>query len=347
VLEAQRRRLGRLYGRPDLVPLLRRHAEERLDQAMTGAYHRFGFSRRVPCFQGETGLAMVTVNYSTTQFLKLMLCTLAEQWQLSLLQRLVIVDNGSRDGGLPFLRALAEQVPHIHLAERRHLLNHAAGMRAGIRVLERAERADPAGRPAGMVVFCDPDVVFRNPATLQHLAAAMTQSNAAFAGEARQAPPAHPDVQASFFAVRRDAMARRDVQPLVNHGSPAYGMQASMRRAGLTIANFPSNHGGYVLHRGRTAVAAGARYGVGGWALAVTNREPHFMGVPDGARIWAGVQDRWAWLMEPTAEQTLLGHLERRFAGSSRFARMPGSPAERTDPPPETEISEEAPRGRR
>jgi hypothetical protein len=268
-------------------------------------------------------MALITVNYSTTRLLKLMLCTLGQQSHLTYLQRIVIVDNGSVDGGTSFLEALAARVPRVHLVERRHFLNHAAGMRCGMRSLTRLEGQDPSSERAAILLFCDPDIVFRNPATLHDLSATMIVHWAAFAGEARQSPPAHPDVQASFFAVRRDVVARRHVQPLVNHGSPAYGMQASIRRAGLTIVEFPSNHGGYVLHRGRSAVAAGATYGLGGWTVALTNREPHFMGVPEGALIWAEVEEEWAPLLESSAEQTLLDHLADRFAviGPSSAAR--------------------------
>jgi glycosyltransferase involved in cell wall biosynthesis len=122
VFDEQRRRLRSLAGLPDLLPLLRRHIGELIDQTVTRAYHRFGPRTRVPPFDDEPGLALVTVNFSTTGFLKLMLCTLGEQSRLSRLDHLVIVDNQSRDGGLPFLRALAERVPRIHLVERRHLL---------------------------------------------------------------------------------------------------------------------------------------------------------------------------------------------------------------------------------
>jgi hypothetical protein len=180
-------------------------------------------------------------------------------------------------------------------------------------IIDPSRGCRPAGERATILLFCDPDVVFRNPATLHDLSAMMIAHSAAFAGEARRGPPGHPDVQASFFAVRRDVAARRQVQPLVNHGSPAYGMQASIRRAGLTIVDFPSNHGGYVLHRGRSAVAAGATYGIGGWTVALTNREPHFMGVHDGARIWAEMEEQWASLLGPSAERKLLEHLVDRF----------------------------------
>jgi hypothetical protein len=258
-------------------------------------------------------LAFITVNFSTTRLLKLMLCTLGEQSALSFVQHLVIVDNHSRDGGAPFLRALASRVPRIHLVERRHFLNHAAGMRAGMRALAGIERALPPSERAGLLVFCDTDVVFRNPAALLDLSATIIHHDAAFAGEARySSTTVHPDVQASFFAVRRDLVARRDVHPLVNLGSPAYRMQASILEAGLTLADFPSNHGGYVLHRGRSGVAAATTYGVGSYA-GDTYSEPHFMGVPNGARIWADIEERWASLLDPTAEPALIEHLANQF----------------------------------
>jgi hypothetical protein len=306
---------------------LYRHAEGVVDQIAARSYHRFGPVQRVVPFDGDPRLALITVNFSTTRFLKLMLCTLGEQSELWFVQRIVIIDNHSRDGGVPFLRALEARVPCLHLVERRHFLSHAAGMRAGVRALDHVERGVPLNQRAGLVLFCDPDVVFRNTATMLDLSAAMVRHNAAFLGEARcPSSSGHPDVQASFFAVRRDLVVRRDVQPLVNHGSPAYGMQASMLRAGLRIVDFPSNHGGYVLHRGRTAVAAATTYGVGPYA-GVASRHAHFMGVADGAQIWADIEERWAPFLLPEAEPALLDHLERRFAvaGTTSAPRPDGA----------------------
>jgi hypothetical protein len=307
-------RLRTSRTRRDSLQTLRRHIEEVVDQIAALSYHRLGPRQRAAPFDGDPRLALITVNFSTTRFLKLMLCTLGEQSELWFLQQVLIVDNHSRDGGVPFLRALAARVPRVQLVERSHFLNHAAAMRAGTRTLGRIERRLRPDQLAEVLVFCDPDVVFRNEATLLDLSAAMIRNDAAFVGEARLGPESgHPDVQASFFAVRRDALARRDVQPLVNHGSPAYRMQASLLRAGLGIVDFPSNHGGYVLHRGRTAVAATTTYGVGPYA-GVANRDPHFMGVTDGARIWADIEGRWAPLLDPDSEPALLDHLMKRFS---------------------------------
>jgi GT2 family glycosyltransferase len=318
LFQAARQRLWTLKAHGNSMRTLRRHAEEVVDQIAARSYHRLAPVPRVAPFDGDPRLALITVNFSTTHFLKLMLCTLGEQSELWFVQRIVIIDNHSRDGGAAFLRALETRVARLHVVERRHFLSHAAGMRAGVRALDCVERGLTPDQRAGLVLFCDPDVVFRNTATLLDLSAAMVRHDAAFLGEARLAPSSgHPDVQASFFAVRRDLMARRDVQPLVNHGSPAYGMQASMLRAGLRIVDFPSNHGGYVLHRGRTAVAAATTHGVGSYA-GVANRNAHFMGVANGAHIWADIERRWAQLLLPEAEPALLDHLEHCFAVAGR-----------------------------
>ena len=52
-------------------------------------------------------------------------------------------------------------------------------MRSGVRALDRADAR--AQDPANLLLFCDPDVVFRDPTTLGTLA---TQAH-----EARAAPP--------------------------------------------------------------------------------------------------------------------------------------------------------------
>ncbi len=318
--------------RADLVGAVRRRVEQGVDQVVTRTRHRLGAPGAVAPFDGDPRLALVTVNFSTTRYLKLMLCTLGEQSALWFLQHVVIVDNGSRDGGLPFLRRLADRVPRVLLVERHHFPSHAAGMRAGIAAIDAADRTNPPDERAGILVFCDPDVVFRNADALLDLAAVVVEHDAAFAGEARAAPgSAHPDIQASFFAVRRDVLARRDVEPLVNHGSPAAPMQASIVAAGLTISDFPSNHGGYVLHRGRAGVAAAGQYHPTHSYAQATTTDPHFMGVPDGPAIWAAVEAQWADLLDPAGEPALLDHLAERFAVLGRRDAPPAP-----GPPPAT-----------
>ena len=103
----------------DRINAIRRHGEQRLDQACAIARHRFGPRARVDAYDGDPRLALVTVNRCTTRYLKLMLLTLAEQEKLGIVHRIVIVDNGYRDGGLGFLAALDAAVPHVEVVRNR------------------------------------------------------------------------------------------------------------------------------------------------------------------------------------------------------------------------------------
>jgi hypothetical protein len=253
-----------------------------------------------------------------------MLATLAEQRQLGLVQRLVIVDQRSGDGGPPFLRSLAEAAPRVDLVELRSFLNHARGMRAGMRALDRVERDVAADARANVLLFVDPDVVFRNIDALGDLATSMLAFDAVLAGEVRQLPGnPNPNIQASFLAIRRDVTARRDISPFVNGGAPAFLLQRDVVRAGLAIADFPTNRGGFALHRGRAAVEATHRFTPRRSYASVAEREPHYMNVTDGARIWDEIETRHAAMLTVDAEADLVTRLAASFEGFGTPTELP------------------------
>jgi hypothetical protein len=297
----------------DRINAIRRYGEERIDQAWATLRHRYGPRARIGAFDGNPRLTVITVNRSTTRYLKLMLLTLAEQDELSIVRRVIVVDNGSRDGGDEFMNALAATVPRVEVVRNRWFLNHARGMRAGMSTLDRAERDEPRHDRANILLFCDPDVIFRKPDALLTLASVITVHEGAFAGELRQTTRSFPDAQASFIAVRRDWLARRDITPLVNHGSPALWMQESIWRAGGVVVDFPSNLGGYILHRGRAAVAASREYAPWGSYATVKGTAPSYMGVADGAQIWEAVEARWERWLQPENSNRLIVRLAERF----------------------------------
>jgi len=291
----------------------RRRIEERIDQALTMSRHKFKRRRKCPPFDGDPRFALITVNYSTTRYLKLMLLTLAEQSSLELLKRIIIVDNCSRDDGSSFLRELAAQTTRISVVENRWFLTHARGMRRGLRLLDMLEPDPAAPGNANIVLSCDADVVFRRRDTLSGLARVFIEEGAALAGELRKHLYPYPEAQASFIAVRRDCYSRKDIAPWVNHGAPAYWMQRSIWRAGLPVVNFPSNHGGYILHRGRSGVAASRLFFPYSSYATVHNSAAHYMGVPEGARIWEDIEAGWEDFLQPEAQERLIGHLAKHF----------------------------------
>ena len=296
--------------RGDRVSSLRRHVEMLADQAWTLGRWKLARTRPVEPFDGQPRIALVTVNFSTTRYLKLMLITLTHQQDLGRIHRVIIVDNDSRDGGLPFLRELAKRVARVHLVEHRMFLNHARGLRSTLATLEEVERSTPPQQRTNVVLACDPDVIFRDPRAIGDLSAVFATTDAAFAGELRRDVYPYPEAQASFFAVRRDCYARPDVVPFVHHGAPAYWMQRSLWRAGLRLHDFPSNHGGYILHRGRTGVAAAGMYRRHDSHATARSRDPHYMNVVGGEVIWQRVEKKHESLLEPEHEEELLERLE-------------------------------------
>jgi hypothetical protein len=259
----------------------------------------------------------MTVNRSTTRYLKLMLLTLAEQDALEVLHRIVIVDNRSLDGGAAFPDALAAACPTVLAVHNRHFLNHARGMRSGLAALAAAEAVDHDEPATNLVLFVDPDVVFRDPEALSSMVSSLTVDDAAFAGELRRVPEGthrrYPDVQASFLLVRRDWLADRRVRPWVNHGSPSLWLQESIWETGATVVDFPSNLGGFVLHRGRAAVAATRDFSPHA-SYATATATPSYMGVLDGHRIWDEIEQRWSAWLAPEREPELVERLAARFS---------------------------------
>ena len=267
----------------------------RVDAVVTPLVRRVRPYASVP-LDNDPRLAIITVNFSTTRLLKLMLLTLSEQSDLSLVKRIVVIDNRSRDGATSFLELLELEVDRVTVVRRRRFLSHARGMRAGVRELDRLDGGAPDA--ANLLLFCDTDIVFRNPDTLGVVATLFVEEGAAALGEARAGRTDAPDIQASFYAVRRDVNSRSDVVPLLDGGSPALEQQRSSVRALLPIVHFPSNHGGWILHRGRGGVAAAAEHRPMHRYASVTNRSSHFMGVPDGAQIWAEREAEFAQMLD-------------------------------------------------
>ncbi len=266
--------------------------------------------RAVPV-SADPRLAIVTVNFSTTRYLQLMLLTLSEQQGLDAVERIVVVDNGSLDGGIDFLRSLAAAAPRLHLVERSHWLHHGPAMRAGLRALDRLDAADP--HAAETVLFIDADVLFLRPDALDAVAGSFVAHDAALVGEVRPGDHTCPDIQASVFAVRRAVIAHRGIAPLVHDGSPAYRMQRSIQRAGLTVVDLPTHRSGLMLHRGRAGVAAARQFRRRHAYATARQQEPHFMGVPDGEATWAATEARLAPLVDGD-QAALVDLLASRFA---------------------------------
>jgi glycosyltransferase involved in cell wall biosynthesis len=254
------------------------------------------YARLAP--ESGTSLAVVVVNSSTTDHLRLMLATLAGQEGLdALLTDVVVVDNGSRDGGRDFAQRLAAEVPKVSTVQNRVVLTHAHGMRSGLRCLDRLDRQrpDPADRPP-LVAFVDSDVIFRQPDSLQIIVDALQREQGDFLGERRN-HDGWPNAQASFLLYRRAVFANSAVAMMTHDGAPTAQNQQSMIDAGFRFVHLPLNHGGLILHRGYSGVAAAHKWHRRSSNAEVHNTSAHFMGVPDGHNIWERARSAHAHLL--------------------------------------------------
>lgn len=305
----------RLRVDKDSLNAVRRRLHQKSDQVWALSRKRLTPHHMIEPFKPPCRFSLITVNFSTTHYLKLMLATLAEQTSLKYLANIVIIDNGSRDGGVDFLTQLSDRIDSIHLVKNRFNTTHARGLRLGIDYLSRLEEK---GNDAGNAfLICDTDIVFRNPNTIEDLAT-LIEDDAAFIGELRHGFYPYPEAQASFFAMPRSVYHRDDIAPIVHHGAPTYFMQRSIWRAGLKIVDFPSNHGGYILHKGRSGVAAASEfYPLSQYATAL-NKQPHFMGVPNGHTVWEGIEKQYKNLVHSGNESVLIQNLENVLGSSNR-----------------------------
>ncbi|MEH6590519.1 MAG: hypothetical protein V7746_09695 [Halioglobus sp.] len=144
----------------DRLNSLRRHAAMILDDGVTWANWKLGNRAELVPFDGTARFGLVTVNFSTTDYLKLMLLTLVEQRDLKRISRIVLVDNCSRDGGREFCRLVADACPNVHLVENRFWTNHARGLRSGVSELVRLEKDIPAEQKSNVFLACDTDIIF-------------------------------------------------------------------------------------------------------------------------------------------------------------------------------------------
>ncbi len=297
----------------NLFNTFRRHIEQRIDQTLALSWRKLGGNKALEDFDGDPRFALITVNFSTTYYLKLMLLTLCEQNDLQKIYRIIIVDNSARDGGSPFMQQLAASVENIHLVKNHFIRTHARGLRKGIAFLDKYELSEEHHMKSNLLLVCDTDIIFRKKETLTDIATAFCSKDIAFVGELRYGLYPYPEAQASFFALRRDCYARSDVAPFVHHGAPAYWMQRSLWRAGLQVEDFPSNHGHYILHRGRSGVAAARQYHPFSAISTASNQEPHYMGVPDGEKIWKKTEDYFSVLLREEEEDRLIEYLTEKL----------------------------------
>jgi hypothetical protein len=268
-----------------------RRGREMLDwSAVLGRRLVAGQQVPVERYDGNPRVALISVSFNTKELTKLMLLTVAERSWAKQLQRLVIVDNASRDGSYEFLRRLATRKAAV--LQNPGSTSHGVGLRYALDWLERDEQALPAQQRSNLYLVVDSDIIFLRDDTLEVLCSELVRSRAALLGELQfdlGEPYAHP----CCLLLRRDAYRDPQVVPFVDHGAPALWLERSLRRAALRIRDFPIRRQEHIVHRGRGSIAAVNRLGLV-HAYATVRDTAHFHGNPFGAERWSAAEQRHA-----------------------------------------------------
>jgi glycosyltransferase involved in cell wall biosynthesis len=274
----------------EIANKLRRRIEQIADYLIVRTFYK-------PCgverYDGDPRIAIVIVNFNTLDYLKLLLITLSESLNecRRLIKKIVIVDNASRDGSKDFL-SLFESVQGISIVNNSKGLNHAHGLRMGIRHIDTTEKDIPISGKSNYYLTIDSDViVIRNDlwANIQEI---ICKKSPDLLGEI-QHDVCIPYVHPSFMLIKKEAYHGKGMMPFINDGAPALYLQQSLRARRAEIIDFPVRKDGYIVHRGRGATQGIQRY-CRFHSYATISAQEHFHDNKQGRLIWETIEKKHA-----------------------------------------------------
>ena len=236
------------------------------------------------------GVAAVTVSYGTRELTAQLVFSLRRVLARGSLERIVVVDNGSRDGSLELLRAL-EAGGVIELIANRRQRYHGPGLNQAFSELARSERLPEH------VWILDSDCVVLRADTLHDAVPALRAAGAAMLGQEEPGRGgSHEPLPLNCLLVDPARVWQRGLPPFAHAGDPSERLQRALARRGAKLAPFPFRHGSYVLHLGRGSLRGLVDRGEAGndlfeWAGA--HHEAHFGGHPFGAELHAAFAARY------------------------------------------------------
>lgn len=233
--------------------------------------------------------AIVVVSYNTQELVTQLIWTIHRALGPDGFARILVVDNASTDGSREILRALAEEGLIDLIALDRNIY-HGPALNAAFDHLART--CDEGGPPIDAVWVLDSDCVVLRPDVLSVATAAMTETNAAIAGQ-----PIWDEWNGGTFGLHSllidpAQVWRHPIVPFEEHGEPSKHLQESVIAAGLTMTPFPFTADRHIVHLGRGTLAqvAGAeerdnRY----FAWAEDHHAPHFTEEPGAEQAYAEI----------------------------------------------------------
>lgn len=242
-----------------------------------------------PTPEPPSGVVVASVNYNTKPMIARLLWSLY-RFLGDELRSVVVVDNGSADGSLDLLQAAAEAglCELILNQQNRH---HGPGLSQAVSHLAQAQQSQPQTGPRPWLWLLDSDcVVARGDAATAAIAVA-TEQNAALVGEAYWNQWNNRNQFAGFSLLLDPALVwRTAVGVIPDGGDPIGDFEQACVENGVPRCPFPFTQDGYLIHRGRSTLAAvreRAEVENPLYEWAQTHHAAHFQEAPDAEARYA------------------------------------------------------------
>ena len=232
-----------------------------------------GVIRWPDCAATPDRVAVVTVSYNTRELTALLLWSLRRVLEWTSLE-VVVVDNGSTDGSAELLARIESAGGCRLIANSRNAM-HGPALNQALSFL--------ASRSTGLarwVWVLDSDVVISRPDTLQRAVSRAAETGAGIVGESWWDPWEETDRFLAYSLLIDPVHVWRDgIETFADGGDPAFGLLQSAEAQGETLTEFPFARDRYVIHRGRSSLAAVRESGDTthpSYDWARDHHEPHF-----------------------------------------------------------------------
>lgn len=251
-------------------------------------------------------VVVATVNYNT-KFLIAHLIWSLYQFLGDELQSVVVVDNGSTDGSVELLQAVAD-AGLCELLVNRQNQHHGPALSQAISHVAQAHREQQ--KPHPWLWLLDSDCVIARHDAAQTAIAAAVAANATLVGEAYWNQWHKMDRFAGYSLLFDPAIVWQPaVGKIPDDGDPIGEFEAACRAQAIAALSFPFAQDGYLIHIGRSTLAAvhertETENPLYEWAK--DHHEPHFQQIPTAQMRYAALVDAFKQQVPELAVERLI-----------------------------------------
>ncbi len=246
--------------------------------------------------EAPTGVVIASVNYNTKPLIAQLLWSVY-RFLGDTVESILIVDNGSTDGSVELLQEVAA-AGLCELIVNRQNRHHGPALSQAISHLAQRQQSHLNGHP--WIWLLDSDCLIARADAATAAIDAAVAANAALVGESYWNQWNDDDRFFGFSLLLDPAQAwRAAIGAIPDGGDPIGDFEQACRAQGVSCLAFPYTQDGYLIHLGRSTLAAVRQRGETEnphYAWAQDHHEPHFQQV-------SAAQGRYAELAKEFNEQ--------------------------------------------